>query len=256
MRLARCALQLRPQINREPEGKAHSGIIATRFHVAMISQRYHLRERVPATRGPYLVVDGNQIRGHHRAPTERRAFPWTTAYRSPASVTRSVPRRTWSGTTMKPAWELRIRSYARRGSSGVPGQAARPHSHSTSIDAASVMLQARSLASRASSRSPDVVRRMGVVVTDGLPSSKRFPLKEGPLRAPPVPGRTERGGARRRTALSASSTLAPMGSFFANLLRHAHARCAVWLAGVRSLRETARRDACCPQPGHRARGLR
>jgi len=63
-------------------------------------------------KGPvYLIVEENQLRAHHRAPIPARwAFPRTTAYRSPASVTRSVPRRTCSGTTMKPARELRIRS--------------------------------------------------------------------------------------------------------------------------------------------------
>jgi hypothetical protein len=42
MRLACCVLQLRPQVDREAERETHSGITTTRFHIAMISQRYQL----------------------------------------------------------------------------------------------------------------------------------------------------------------------------------------------------------------------
>jgi hypothetical protein len=99
MRLARCVLQFRSQVNREAERKAHSGITASGFHIEMISQRYHLC-------GNVLRIIA--LRFLHAVQLPRG--PWTTAYRSPASVTRSVPRRTCSGTTMKPSRELRIRS--------------------------------------------------------------------------------------------------------------------------------------------------
>jgi hypothetical protein len=42
MRLACGLLQLPPQVDREAERKAHSGITATVFHIEIISQRYHL----------------------------------------------------------------------------------------------------------------------------------------------------------------------------------------------------------------------